>query len=121
MTRIFRHLAGALRHSLHGLAAAYRDELAFRLEVWLAAPLILLACLLDIGYGARALLITVTLLPLVAELLNTALEAAIDLTMPTRHPLAKKAKDCGSAAVWLALFVAGAVWLMILFPYWLQP
>lgn len=107
MKRLWR----AATYSARGIAAAWRDEAAFRLEAPAAAALILTACLMDIDGGTRALLIVATLLPIVAELLNTAAEALADLcTGGKRHPLAAKAKDCGSAAVLISLLAAAAAW-----------
>jgi diacylglycerol kinase (ATP) len=63
----------------------------------------------------RALLIGSVLLALIVELLNAAIEAAVDRISLEDHPLAKRAKDIGSAAVMLALVNAGAVWLLVLF------
>ena len=62
----------------------------------------------------RALLIAVVMLTLIAEILNAAIEAAIDRVSLERHPLAKRAKDLGSAAVMLSLATAAAVWALIL-------
>ena len=63
----------------------------------------------------RALLVSSVLIVLCAELVNTALEAAVDRISLEMHPLAKRAKDIGSAAVMLALVNAGVVWLLVLF------
>jgi diacylglycerol kinase (ATP) len=62
----------------------------------------------------RALLVSSVLIVLCAELVNTALEAAVDRISLEIHPLAKRAKDIGSAAVMLALVNAGVVWLLVL-------
>ena len=62
----------------------------------------------------RALLIACLLLVLIVELLNSAIEATVDRISLDQHPLAKRAKDIGSAAVMLSLLNAGVVWLLIL-------
>ena len=62
----------------------------------------------------RALLIGSLLLVLIVELLNSAVEATVDRISLDQHPLAKRAKDIGSAAVMLSLVNAAAVWLLIL-------
>ena len=80
----------------------------------LAALLVPLALWLGESGVERALLVGVLLLVLVVELLNSALEAAVDRVSFEHHPLAKRAKDMGSAAVMLALFNAAAVWLLVL-------
>ena len=113
-------LSAALRWSLHGFRAAYREEAAFRQEVWLVLALLPVACLVNVSPGERALLILTLLLPLLIELLNTAVEAVTDLvTAGKQLARAKKAKDTASAAVLLSLVVGAAVWLIILLPKWL--
>lgn len=110
-----RRILNAFRYTSHGLAAAYRHEDAFRQEVLLALVLIPLAFFVTAGGVGRALLIGSVLLVLVVELLNSALEAAVDRISLDRHDLAKRAKDIGSAAVFLSLINLGAVWLLVLF------
>ena len=104
----------ALRVALEGLAAAWRHEVPFRLE--LAALAVMAPIGFYIGKTAveRALLIGSLLLVLIIELVNSALETAIDRVSLDDHPLAKRAKDIASAAVGLALLNAGLIWLLIL-------
>jgi diacylglycerol kinase (ATP) len=104
----------ALRLSLRGLAAAWRHEVAFRLEV--VAFLLLLPLGLYLGRTPveRALLTGSLLLVLLVVLLNSALEATLDRISLEDHPLIGRAKDIASAAVFLALVNAAAVWLLIL-------
>jgi diacylglycerol kinase (ATP) len=63
----------------------------------------------------RALMIAVVLLALIVEVLNAAIEAVVDRVSLENHPLAKRAKDLGSAAVMLALANAAVVWVLVLF------
>jgi diacylglycerol kinase (ATP) len=105
----------ATRYSLAGLAAAARHEDAFRLELAACAVLVPLALWLGATGIERALLIGCLLLVLIVELLNSAVEAAVDRISFENHRLAKRAKDIGSAAVMLSLVNAGAVWILILF------
>lgn len=104
----------ALRLSLRGLAAAWRHEVAFRLEVGAFVVL----CPLGLYFGKsnieRALLLGSLLLVLLVELVNSALEATLDRISVEDHPLIGRAKDIGSAAVFLALLNAAVVWLLIL-------
>lgn len=109
-----RRVLNALKYSLAGLRAAYRHEHAFRQEVWLAAPLAAAACLLPVGGTGKALLIGSVLLVIIVELLNSAIEAAVDHISLERHPLAQRAKDIGSAAVFVALAGAAVVWGLVL-------
>lgn len=112
----FRRLIDATRYSLEGIAAAFRHEEAFRLE--LAAAIVLLPAGLWLGRNGeeRALLAGSVLFVLVVELLNSAVEAVVDRVSLEHHDLAKRAKDYGSAAVMFSLIAAGAVWLLVLAP-----
>ena len=106
-------LGPALLHSLAGLRAGW-DEAAFRQETAAALVLVPLAFWLGQGWLETALLCATVLLVLITELLNSAVEAAIDRIGLERHPLSKRAKDLGSAAVLLSLLLAGGVWLAAL-------
>ena len=104
----------ATGYSLAGLRAGWREK-AFRQEVLLAAVLLPLACWLGRGWVETALLTASVVLVLIAELLNSGIEAAIDRIGPELHDLSKRAKDMGSAAVLLSLLLCGAVWAAALF------
>ncbi|OGA00008.1 MAG: diacylglycerol kinase [Betaproteobacteria bacterium RIFCSPLOWO2_02_FULL_62_17] len=103
-------LGNALSYSLHGFASAFKHESAFRQELLLAVVLIPLALHLDATWLARAIMIASVLLVLIVELLNSAIEAALDRVSMEDHPLAKRAKDLGSAAVMLSLVNVAVVW-----------
>ncbi|MEW9900400.1 diacylglycerol kinase [Chitinivorax sp. PXF-14] len=104
----------ALFYSIDGLRAAYRGEAAFRQLSWMALVLVPLALWLDVGRQEKALLIGSVLLSLIIELLNSAIEAAIDRISLERHELSKRAKDMGSAAQLVGLVSIGSVWSLIL-------
>jgi diacylglycerol kinase (ATP) len=106
----------ACRYSLHGFASAYRHEEAFRQEVWLAAVLLPLAFVFDVTRVERAAMLASVLFVLIVELLNSAIEAAVDRISLDRHRLSKRAKDAGSAAVFLSLVNVAVVWGLILLP-----
>jgi len=109
-----QRVLNAAGYSWAGLTAAYRHENAFRQEVFLALLLIPLALYLG-GTGIeRALMVGAVLLVLVVELLNSALEAAVDRISLEHHLLIKRAKDMGSAAVMIALVNVLAVWTLVL-------
>ena len=110
-----QRLWNALGYSLQGLASAFRHEDAFRQEVLLAALLVPAAFFIPVGGAERALMIASVLLVLIVELLNSAVEAAVDRISLENHSLAKRAKDIGSAAVLLSLINVAAVWLLVLF------
>jgi diacylglycerol kinase (ATP) len=114
----FRRFVNAARYSLDGLGAAYRHEHAFRLELLATAMLVPFTFWLDVTAGERALLISSVLLVLIVELINSAIEAVVDRVSFENHPLSKRSKDLGSAAVCLSLVNAAAVWLTILVSRW---
>lgn len=100
--------------ALAGLRAAWRHEDAFRQEVLIAVVAIPAALLSPANHLGKALLIASVLLVLIVELLNSALEAAVDHTSLERHPLAQRAKDVASAAVLLSIVNAVVVWGLVL-------
>jgi diacylglycerol kinase (ATP) len=98
----------------HGLLAAARTEAAFRKEIVLLVIAVPLAFVLTAEPWKRFALIGVMLFIMVVELLNTAIEKLADHVTPTQHPDIGRIKDMGSAAVGIALLIAGATWLMVL-------
>ncbi|WIM05638.1 MAG: diacylglycerol kinase [Candidatus Nitricoxidivorans perseverans] len=104
----------ALLYSIAGLKAAHRHEDAFRQEVWFAALLIPLALWLPSDGAGHALMVGSVLLVLVVELVNSAIEAAVDRISLENHRLAKRAKDIGSAAVLIALINVATTWILVL-------
>ena len=103
----------AFHYSLEGFRAAYKCEDAFRQEALLAALLIPLAFFLPVTGVGRALMIASVLLVLIVELVNSAIEATVDRVSLDRHHLSKRAKDIGSAAVFLALSNVVIVWACV--------
>ena len=99
--------------ALQGLRAAWQHEDAFRQEVLIAAIAIPVALLLPVSLLGKALMIFSIMLVLIVELLNSALEAAVDHTSLEQHPLAKRAKDIASAAVFLSIVNALVVWGLV--------
>jgi diacylglycerol kinase (ATP) len=104
----------ATGYSMSGLAAAYRGESAFRQEFWLAALMFPIAFWLGRGWVEVALLVGSLVLVLIVELLNSGIETAIDRVSFELHDLSKRAKDLGSAAVFLSLLLCAGVWLSAL-------
>ena len=109
-----KRILNASGYSFDGLRAAFTGEAAFRQLVLLNVVLIPVAFWLNVSRVERALLIAVCLLALIVELLNSAVEAAIDRISLDRHPLSKNAKDMGSAAQFVALSMIALVWAVIL-------
>ena len=107
-------LQNALGYSLAGLRAAYQHEDAFRQETLLAAILIPLAVWLPSNNLGKALMIGSVLLVLIVELLNSAIEATVDRISLDNHDLAKRAKDIGSAAVFVSILNVLVVWGVVL-------
>lgn len=107
-------LVNAIGYSLNGFRSAYRHEDAFRQEVLLAILMVPLALLSSADGTGKALMIFSVLLVMVVELLNSAIEAAVDRISLDHHRLAKRAKDIGSAAVCLSLVSVAVVWTLVL-------
>ena len=112
--RGLKHVWHATLTALAGLRAAWQHEDAFRQEVLIAAVAMPVALLLPVTLPGKALMIASILLVLIVELLNSAIEAAVDHTSLERHPLAKRAKDIASAAVLLSIVNAVVVWGLII-------
>jgi len=104
----------ATGYSLAGLKAAWHNEAAFRQEL-LVVLLTPAAFWISSSLTQTALLITSLYLILLMELANSAIEAVVDRISDEHHPLAGRAKDIGSAMVFVALTGAAAVWLLVLF------
>ena len=109
----FRRLRDALFYTFAGLRAAWQHEAAFRQECVLAVFLVPAAFWLGGSAAEQALLIGTVLLVLITELLNSAIEAVVDRIGADRHSLSGRAKDMGSAAVFIALLMTGLVWGLI--------
>ena len=106
----------ALFNTLAGLVDAYMHESAFRQELLLAGILLPIAILLPVTTIERVALIASVLLVLIVELLNSSVEAAIDRISLDLHPLSKRAKDTGSAAVLMSLVLLAVTWGLIVMP-----
>src|SRR5471032_3336672 len=104
--------------SLKGLRAAWQNEAAFRQEVIAVLPLIILSFFLDVTSVERILLVGVLVLVVIVELLNSAVDSAIDRIGAEFHVLSGRAKDFGSAAVLLAIILAIFTWVSVFWPRW---
>jgi len=103
----------AALYSLAGIRATFQTEAAFRQELMLCLVLVPLAFWVGTTAVERALLIASCLIVLITELLNSAIEAVVDRIGAERNELSGKAKDIGSAAVFISLWSAGIVWALI--------
>ncbi|WP_297800081.1 diacylglycerol kinase [Arenimonas sp. GDDSR-1] len=108
----------AFQWSMKGLRAAWQVESSFRLEVYLCIVLVPLGLYLGQTGVERFLLVSVLLLVLIVEVLNSAIEAVVDRWGPEHHDLAGRAKDMGSAAVFLSDVNVVVCWLLVLWPQW---
>lgn len=108
-------------YSLKGLKAAFAHEAAFRQELLLAVIFVPAAFFLDVSTLERVLLVAVSFLVLIAELLNSAVEAVVDRIGLEQHELSGRAKDLGSAAVLISLVLWAYVWIeLVVVGVWLN-
>ena len=114
-----QRLVDATVYSMQGLKAAWCNEAAFRQELLLILILLPAAFWLGTDMIRRALLIFASLLILAIELLNSAIESAVDRIGPEKHPLSGQAKNMGSAAVLISLIAAASVWGLVAWERWL--
>ncbi len=105
----------AMGYAIAGLKTAYQHEHAFRQELVLVVIGTIIALALPVSSYQKLFLIGVLVFVLIVELFNSAIEAVVDRVSLERHPLSKNAKDMGSAAVMLSIFLAAACWAVVLF------
>lgn len=111
-----KEIIRAGRWSLQGLVSTYRQEASFRLEVWLFMLAIGPAIMLAQSAVQLLMLLGSAWLVLLVEILNSALEAVVDLVCgDSQHKLAGQAKDMGSAAVFLAMILTFATWGTVIY------
>jgi len=110
-----KRIINAGKFSYDGIISCWQTEAAFRQLVMLHAVLIILIFSLNFSKVECVILLFLSVFSLIVELLNSAIEACIDRISLDIHPLAKKAKDLGSAAQLLTLIVVFAIWLILLF------
>ena len=110
----FYRIIKAAGYSLDGFKAAYKFEAAFRQVFWLNLILFTAIILCPFTISVKMLLVVASFLSLIVELINTGIEACVDHTSTAKHPLAKIAKDVGSAAQFLALLLLFILWMMAL-------
>jgi diacylglycerol kinase (ATP) len=109
-------LVKALGYSSDGFVHAVKNEAAIRQELIALAVLVPIAALLPVSQLEQMILVLSLMLVVLVEFLNSAIEAAVDRTSLEIHPLAKQAKDLGSAAVFIAVLMSGFCWTVIALP-----
>ena len=105
----------AFFYSVAGIRQAWRDEAAFRQELGLVVVLSVVCISLSLTAELKIAILICHVLVLIAELINTAVEAVVDMVSPGFHLQAKKAKDTASAAVLLALLLTAGIWVYAIF------
>jgi diacylglycerol kinase (ATP) len=117
---VFLRLISAVKYSIQGLRAGWQHEAALRSEMVALLVLSVAALATPLSTVQRVVLVGSVLLVLVVELLNSAIEAVVDLASPALHPLAGRAKDMGSAAVMICVLFCCGLWAWIALPVWLR-
>jgi len=116
--RSFRNFFSSLRYSVEGFLTALKLEPSFREDLIFTIILVPFAIILPVNAVSTAIMIAALFLIIIVELLNSAIEWTIDYISTEKHPLAKRAKDMASAAVFLSYLNCVVVWLIIIFANW---
>lgn len=111
-----KRIYAAFFYSMQGFRTAWKTEHAFRQEIMLVLPAVVIALLLPVSPLKKLALIGVMIFLLIVELINSAIEAVVDRISFEHHPLSKNAKDFGSAAVFLACVLAALTWAVVVLP-----
>lgn len=114
--RNLRNFFASIRYSVDGFLAAMKHEPSFREDFLFVILLVPFAVILPVNAVSTALMIASLIFIMIVELLNSAIEWTIDYLRPEHHPLAKRIKDMGSAAVFLTYINAILVWVILLWP-----
>jgi len=117
---IIRHIINAVVYSGDGLKAAWDNEMAFRTEAIVIALMMPIGIWIGETAVQRALIIGSSMLILITELLNSALETVVDRISTEHHVLSKQAKDLGSAAAAVSMLTAVMVWGLIAYERFLR-
>lgn len=110
-----KRIINAAHYSKDGLRAAFIHEAAFRQLCFLNSALFIAVWCFDFSNAERMMLISASFLSIIVELFNTGIEATIDYISLEKHPLAKRAKDVGSAAQLMAMSLIAILWTIALF------
>jgi len=111
-----KRVKAAFGYSIKGLRTAWRNEHAFRQEMVVVCPGIVIALCAPVSTIEKVALTTVLLLVLIVELLNSAVEAVVDRVSLDYHVLSGRAKDLGSAAVFTTILLAVLTWAILFVP-----
>lgn len=104
--------------ALSGVIAMLKNEVAFRLELIFIVPALIISLFLPVDIATHLVLAGVLAIIIIAECVNSAVEACVDLVTNEWHEKAKIAKDCASAAVFFSIVLAVFSWAFVLFKLW---
>lgn len=113
----FKRFLNSIKYSIQGLVHGYKNEQSLWLHGISSILAIILGIILNISFNQWAIILIALVVVLAVELLNTAIEATVDLVTKEIHPLAKVAKDSASAATFVSSIVATIICLFIFIPY----
>ena len=113
----FKRFLNSIKYSIQGLVHGYKNEQSLWLHGISSIVAIILGIILNISFNQWAIILIALVVVLAVELLNTAIEATVDLVTKEIHPLAKVAKDSASAAAFVSSIVATIICLFIFIPY----
>ena len=109
------HVFKNLSYALHDLLEVFRNESSFRIEVFICVFLLLCIGFSPLPILHKGILSTSMLIPLAAELANSAIERTVDLVTMKYDAKAKAAKDAGSALVFMSFIITGLIWFWTFF------
>ncbi|MDY0117845.1 MAG: diacylglycerol kinase [Sulfurimonadaceae bacterium] len=107
------HLFKNTKYALDGLLHAIKTESSFRLELFAAVFIVAMIVYIDTTLAYKLILLVSGILVLIVELINSAIENVVDLVTKEIHPLAKAAKDIGSAAVMFSIVLHSTCWVFV--------
>ena len=102
-------------YAMAGVLAMLKNEVAFRIELAIILPALVISLFLPVSVETHLILVGVLFLIIIAECLNSAVEACVDLITSEFHEKAKIAKDCASAGVFFSVVLAIATWAFVLY------
>lgn len=103
------------RYALNGLAEVTRNEKSFRLQLLLFVAATAIAWVLPVSFAHHSILFVSLFIPIMSEIINSAIERGVDLVTFEHHELAKRAKDAGAALVFVSFLAVGTIWALTLF------
>lgn len=100
-------------YALAGLKEVFKNETSFKIELILFMLLTFFIWSIELDFILKTILQTSLFLPLLIELINSAIERVVDLVTIEHHELAKRAKDAGAAAVFISIIMTVIIWIMV--------